>query len=77
MSYSAAEIKKTIVAGVGFVLTVVVAVMTIGPDLIPNKWLPWIQVGIAVAGTYGVFAARNLGPAGQDPTVSVAEISPR
>ncbi len=73
MSYSAAELKKMIVAGLGFVLTVVTTILALGPDLIPDEWLPWIQIVIAVAGTYGVFAAQNLGPAGLDPTQSVAE----
>jgi hypothetical protein len=77
MAYTAKEVKKTIFAAIGFVLTVVTTVLALGPDLIPNAALPWIQIGIAVAGTYGVFAARNFDPkAPYKPDSSVAEVDP-
>jgi len=76
MKYTAAEVKKAIVAFVGFAITVVTTILAVGPDLIPDAWLPYITIAVAVAGTYGVFGARNLGTVGYDPTQSVATKEP-
>lgn len=59
MKYTAAQIKKSIVAAVTFALTVIATVLAIGPDLIPDVALPYINIVVALAGTYGVFAAKN------------------
>jgi hypothetical protein len=62
--YTFAEVKKTVVAVVGFVLTVQAALLSGG--LIPVAALPWVLVAISIAGSYGVFAVKNV-PAVKPP----------
>lgn len=75
MKYTAAEIKKTIVAAVAFALTVLATALQVG-GIIPDAWLPYVNTALAVGGTYGVFQARNLGKKGYDPTQSIATKEP-
>lgn len=76
MKYTAAEVKKAIFTTAVFVVTVVTTILTVGPDLIPDAALPWIVIGLGVANSYGVFALRNLGSKGFDPTQSIATKEP-
>ena len=76
MKYTAAEVKKAIVSFVGFALTVLATALAVGPDVIPDAALPYINIALAVGGTYGVYKARNLGSVGVDPTQSVATKEP-
>lgn len=65
---TAAQIRKALVAAVGFALTVLTSILATGPDLIPNDTLPFVHLFIALAGSYGVYAVRN--GASPDPTTS-------
>ncbi len=75
MKYTAAEVKKAIVAFVGFALTVLAACLAYG-GILPDSWLPFVNVALGLGGTYGVFQARNFGPKGADPTKSIAQVEP-
>lgn len=65
---TAAQIRKAVVAAVGFALTVLASILATGPDVIPNDALPFVHTFIAVAGSYGVYAVRN--GSSVDPTTS-------
>lgn len=58
MRYTPAQIRKVIVGAVGFVLTIVAALLAVG-DVIPDAALPYINAFVAVAGSYGIFKAPN------------------
>ena len=73
--YKPAEVKKTIVAAIAFALTVLATALQVG-GILPDAALPYVNVALAVGGTYGVFQARNLGKVGYDPTQSVATKEP-
>ena len=57
MKYTPAQLKKTILAVVGFAVNVAAA--GLGGHLFPAGWEPYIIGSIGVAASYGVFAARN------------------
>lgn len=59
MKYSPAQLKKSLVAVLGFVLTVFATILGISPGLLPVEWLPWVHVAIAVGTIYGVYKVRN------------------
>lgn len=61
---NAAEIKKAIVAAVGFALTVLSACLAVG-GIIPVQYVAIANSVLAVAGTLGVYQARNARPAEQ------------
>ena len=73
--YTPAEIKKAIVAFVGFVLTVLGEALAAG-GILPDESLPYVRIALAVGTLYGVYQARNLGRKGQDPTQSIATKEP-
>ena len=58
--YTPAQIKKAIVAAVALALTVLCGLLD--ASLLPEAYVPWVQVFIAVCGSYGVFRARNAPP---------------
>lgn len=55
--YTPAQVRKALIAFLGFILTVVAALLSGG--LIPEDWLPWVLVFIGVCSSYGVFAVKN------------------
>lgn len=57
MKYSPAQIKKALVGAVTLLSTVAVA--GLGSHLFPATWEPWLNLLLAVAGTYGVFKVEN------------------
>jgi hypothetical protein len=57
--YKFSQVRKTVVGVVGFGVTVATTTLAVGPELIPVGWLPWINISIAVASAYGIFAVRN------------------
>ncbi len=59
MKLNPRKIKKAITATVGFVLTVLATALTVGPEVIPKAYLPYIHIGIAVGTIYGVYQVRN------------------
>jgi hypothetical protein len=60
--YNPAAIKKAWVGLIGFVVTTLVIILQVGPDLIPQKWLPVVNVIIGVATFYGIFRSSNNPP---------------
>ena len=60
MRYTPAQVRKSLVAGAGFVITV----LTVGLEgnLIPEPAVPYVVAAIGVAASYGVFRVPN------DPT---------
>lgn len=59
MKYTAAQVKKFLIAGVGFMAMMFTSVMATNPDAIPASMLPWIQGLIAAIALTGVFKAKN------------------
>ncbi|MEW1959815.1 hypothetical protein [Kineococcus sp. NPDC059986] len=57
MTAELAKYRKTIVAVVAFLVTV--AATLLDGHLIPDQALPYVSVGIAVAGSYGVYRIPN------------------
>ena len=58
MSYTFAQIKKTVASAIGGIATVIAALLTVG-QVIPVAWLPYAIGFVAVAQTLGVFKAKN------------------
>ena len=58
MSYTPAQIRKAVVAGATFVVNLLTILLAVG-GILPVAALPYVAVVLALAGTYGVFAARN------------------
>lgn len=56
--YTPAQLKKALLALVTFAVNLVTVALTVG-NVIPDVALPWIAVFLGVAGTYGVFKAKN------------------
>jgi hypothetical protein len=48
MRYAFSEVRKTVIGLVGFAVAVLAAFLTIAASSIPNEWLPWVQVIVAV-----------------------------
>jgi hypothetical protein len=71
--YSLSEIRKTVVAFVGFVVVVLAALDPM--HVLPADWQPWVTLILAVAGNYGVFKVRNVRAPGEPvkPHISEAE----
>lgn len=57
MKYTPAQIKKFLVAAVGFTLTVLSALLQ--GNLIPKNALPWVLIVISVISSYSVFKVKN------------------
>jgi hypothetical protein len=76
VKYALSEVRKTLIGLAGFVVAVAAAFLTIAADVIPNEWLPWIQVLVAVAGTYGIFKVPNDPAAGSMSRPGVSERDP-
>lgn len=73
MKYALSEVRKTVIGVVGFVVAVLAAFLTIAAGSIPNEWLPWVQVAVAVATSYGIFSVPNQPPPGQLARPGVSE----
>jgi hypothetical protein len=73
MRYHLSEVRKLLVGIVGFALTILATVLAIGPDLIPDKWLPWVVVAIAAATNLGIFRLPNQPAPGQARRPGVSE----
>jgi len=54
-----AEYKKAFVAGLTFLVNLITVLLTVG-DILPEQYLPYISALLLLAGTYGVYAARNV-----------------
>lgn len=54
-----AEIKKYLVAVVGFMVIVFSSVLATNPEIIPSNVLPYIQAIIGVVITTGVYKVKN------------------
>ena len=52
--------KKLIASAIGGVVLVLTTVLAVGPELIPLKWLPYIQVLVALLLSGSVHQARNV-----------------
>lgn len=73
MRYAFSEVRKTVIGLLGFVVAVLAAFLTIAASSIPNEWLPWVQVIVAVATTYGIFKVPNQPAPGQPSRPGVSE----
>lgn len=73
MKYALSEVRKTVIGLVGFIVAVLAAFLTIAADTIPNEWLPWIQVIVAVATSYGIFKVPNQPAPGEFSKPGVSE----
>ena len=73
MKYALSEVRKTVIGLVGFLVAVAAAFLTIAAGSIPNEWLPWVQVLVAVATSYGIFKVPNQPPPGQPSRPGVSE----
>jgi hypothetical protein len=69
LKYSPGQVTKFLWALVGFFVTVLTTVLAVGPNLIPDKYLPWVHIVIAVATSYGVFSKPNTPPGPVHPVV--------
>jgi Trk-type K+ transport system membrane component len=65
MRYAFSEVRKTVIGLVGFAVAVLAAFLTIAASSIPNEWLPWVQVIVAVATSVG-----DVGPGDVPPDVA-------
>ena len=52
--------KKFFVAVGGTLFMVLSTILAVGPELIPMKWLPWVQVILAIAISKGVHRVENV-----------------
>jgi len=70
--YSLSEVRKFVIGAVGFAASLAATILAVGPDLIPDAALPYINAFIAVVASYGIFAAKNQPAPGvpSDPNVS-------
>jgi len=73
VKYALSEIRKTLIGLAGFAVAVIAAFLTIAADSIPNEWLPWMQVAVAVATTYGIYRLPNRPAPGQPSRPDVSE----
>lgn len=73
MKYALSEVRKTVIGVVGFLVAVLAAFLSIAADAIPNEWLPWVQVAVAVAASYGIFKVPNQPAPGQPSRPGVSE----
>jgi len=73
MRYALSEVRKTLIGLAGFAVAVAAAFLAIASDAIPNEWLPWIQVAISVATSYGIFQVPNVPPPGRASRPNVSE----
>lgn len=58
MKYTPAQVRKLLVAIAGFVVVVLSTSLAVG-GVLPESWLPFVHVVIAVASSYGVFKVKN------------------
>lgn len=65
--YTGAQLKKFFVAACGFVVTTLTTVLAVGPEVIPDAALVWVNIVIAVAASYGVFKVTNTPPGPTPP----------
>jgi hypothetical protein len=72
--YNLSEVRKTVIGVAGLAVTVLATALTLGPDLIPNSWLPWVQIVVAVATSYGIFAVPNQPAPGHRRRRGVSEV---
>jgi hypothetical protein len=75
VKYNLSEIRKTLVGVVGFALTVLATILTVGPDLIDEDLLPWVIVALAVGSSYGIFKVPNQPAPGQPRRPGVSEVA--
>lgn len=75
MKYALSEVRKTVIGLVGFAVAVLAAFLTIGPDVIPHEWLPWVQIAVAVGTTYGIYQIPNQPAPGQLRKPGVSEVA--
>jgi hypothetical protein len=75
MRYAFSEVRKTVIGLVGFAVAVLAAFLTIAASSIPNEWLPWVQVIVAVATSYGIFQVPNQPPPGHRRRPGVSEVA--
>lgn len=75
MRYAFSEVRKTVIGLVGFAVAVLAAFLTIAASSIPNEWLPWIQVIVAVATSYGIYQIPNQPAPGHLRRPGVSEVA--
>jgi hypothetical protein len=73
--YAFSEVRKTVIGLVGFAVAVLAAFLTIAASSIPNEWLPWVQVIVAVATSYGIFQVPNQPAPGHRRRPGVSEVA--
>jgi len=72
--YSLSEVRKFVIGTVGFAASLVATILAVGPDLIPDAALPYVNAFIAVVASYGIFKAKNTPAPGQPSDPAVSEI---
>ena len=72
--YSLSEVRKFVIGAVGFAASLVATILAVGPDLIPDAALPYINGFIGVAAAYGVFKVPNVPAKGEPSDPAVSEI---
>jgi hypothetical protein len=75
MRYAFSEVRKTVIGLIGFAVAVLAAFLTIAADTIPNEWLPWVQVAVAVGTSYGIFKIPNQPAPGHHRRPGVSEVA--
>jgi len=72
--YSLSQVRKTIVGALGFAAGLAATILAVGPDVIPDGALPYINAFIAVVASYGVFKVENRPAPGEPSDPAVSEI---
>jgi len=72
--YSLSQIRKFVIGVVGFAASLAATILAVGPDLIPDAALPYINAFIAVVASYGIFKAKNSPAEGQPSDPNVSEV---
>jgi len=72
--YSLSQVRKTAITVVGFAAGLLATILAVGPDLIPDAALPYINGFIGVAAAYGVFKVPNVPAKGEPSDPAVSEI---
>jgi hypothetical protein len=57
--YTSKQIKKTIVAAVGFTGLILATILSAGPGLFSPRVLIWVQLILATGTSFGVFKVKN------------------
>ena len=72
--YSLSQVRKTVIGVCGFAAGLLATILAVGPDVVPDAALPYINAFIAVVASYGIFKVPNKPAPGQPSDPSVSEV---